>query len=264
MRRWFFVRGLRWLETCGGRDISCRHRRHACRGQESIGCGPGPRPKRAQAGLRQTCRSACCVVGAVLATVRRGHPRVAHPSAILPGALLLWGRIATGRATHAAARRVVRGRGLAPAVEGRLPQRPQHPDDLHRLPHVRRFRRGRVFPRLPLELAADLSQVRPGVLRCAWRRGAGCDEPGRTTARRVGPIQSLTHDGSLERAPVLSPLAPHRRSCLSAGSRLSVLSRNRRLPACAVEARPRRPAAPAALQLAGDIRQLAPRVPQAQ
>ena len=137
--------------------------------------------------------------------------RAAHPPAILPGALLLRRRLAPGRAAHAVAGRVVGGRRLAPALERRLPQRPQHPDDLHRLPDVRRFRRGRAASSTTLEPVADLPQVRPGLLRRARRRRAGRDEPGRTTAGRLGPIQPLAHHGRLERAPLLSPLAPHRR-----------------------------------------------------
>ena len=57
------------------------------------------------------------------------------------------------------------------------------------------------------------------------------------TARRLGPIQPLAHYGRLERAPVLSALASHRRRRLSAGPRLSVLQRDRHLPARAAQAR---------------------------
>ena len=234
------------------------------RGQESAGGRPRSRRGRTQEGLRQAGRPARRLVGALLGALQPRGSRSGHPPAILPGALLLRRRLAPRRAADAVAGRLVRGRRFAPAVERRLPQRPQHPDDLHRLPDVRRLRRRRVLPRLPLGPAARLSPVRPGLLRRARRRRAGRDEPGRPTARRLGPIQPLAHDGRLERAPLLPALAPHRRRHLPARPRLSVLPRDRRLPARAAQARRRRPAAAAALQLAGDLRQHAPRVPQAQ
>ena len=235
-RRRLRLRRLRRLEARGRFDVARGHRGH-----------PRPRARvrwpwrraRVEAALKpgydQARRAARRLVDAVLGALQVSVP---EPHILQQYYLVRYFYGAASRRgapPDAAARRVVGGRRLAPAVERRLPQRPQHPDDLHRLPHRRRLRRrarasstssGTCCP--PSASSRATSTARPGAAV------PGRDEPGRATAGRLGPIQPLAHDGRLERAPVLPPLAPHRRRHLPARPRLSVLPRDRHVPARAL------------------------------
>ena len=95
------------------------------------------------------------------------------------------------------------------AVEGRLPQRPQHANDVYRLSWRGELRRGRVVPRFPLAAQARFREVRTRLLRHARTGLPRRHVAGRPAARRLGTVQSVAHHERLERASVLPPLALH-------------------------------------------------------
>ena len=137
-----------------------------------------------------------------------------------------------GRAADAAAGRLDRRCRIAAAVERRLPQRPQHPDDLHGLPGGRAFRRRRRVSRSPLGSAAHVPPVRQGLLRRAGRGGARGDEPGKG--------QALGGWGQYSLSPTMGAWNAHLfylhwrytgDDQFPPQPRLSVLPRNRRVPA---------------------------------
>ena len=101
-------------------------------------------------------------------------PRRGHPAPLLPGPLLLRRGVAPRRAADAAPGRLDGRCGQPAAVEGRLPQRPQHADDLHRLPGGGPFRRRPELPGFPVGPPSPRSSGSPAssTAPAAWRRRA--------------------------------------------------------------------------------------------
>ena len=114
------------------------------------------------------------------------------------------------------------------------------------------LRLGTVLSRLPDETDTRVPAIRPGFLRHSRPVHARRDEPGRPTARRLGPIRALAHHDRLERPSVLSALALYRRRHLPPHPGLAVVRTSRPMPGRPAQARCRRPPRAAILLLAGN------------
>ncbi len=134
------------------------------------------------------------------------HPRLRPPGPLRPGQVLLRLRRPPRRAADAVAGSLDRRQRRPAAVEGRLPQRPQHPDDLSRRARGGARRGDGRLARLPLGPAAGVPSLRARLLRGRWRGDSRRDDHLRQADGRLGDVLAQSHQRRLGGVVVLSPV----------------------------------------------------------
>ena len=122
--------------------------------------------------LRGDAGSKLPLLAGLLVPVHGARAGRGDPAPLLPGPVFLRRSIPPRRTAHAPPGRLDRGCGNPAPVERGLPPRPEHPDDLCRLPDLGPLRRGALLPGVPLEPAAPVQGVRAALLRRARRSRA--------------------------------------------------------------------------------------------